>query len=162
MNTYGLRSIHTNTFNLRWDSNLTYTKKSRDIIVTSFRIHNLVLNVLGYIPGISNVSGCVRIATGVLICASVLKVGDRNAKSGANIGHLYDEALLTGITQIARGVIEAFLPFGWYINLNLDVIATHFNFLKEFENALEPDPYDDDCPYQEPVYPFPFWLLYLA
>lgn len=58
-----------------------------------------------------------------------------NATQGAIIGHWYDEALLTGITQIARGALEAFVPFGWVANASLDAIATIYNLGKELSAA---------------------------
>ena len=103
MNTYGLRSINTDTFNLKWHTNYVYPQQARNAVVTFLRVHNLTLNVLGYIPGVSVVSGCVRMATGSVMCATTLAVGERGATQGAIIGHWYDECLLTGITQIGRG-----------------------------------------------------------
>src|ERR1700722_17342343 len=99
MNTYGLRSINTDTFNLKWHTNYVYRQQTRNALVTFLKVHNLTLNILGYIPGVSIVSGCVRIGTGLFMCDITLTVGERNAKQGAIIGHWYDEALLTGITQ---------------------------------------------------------------
>ena len=41
----------------------------------------------------------------------------------------YDEALLTGISQIARGGLEALVPSGWMVNALLDAIFTIPNLL---------------------------------
>lgn len=131
MNTYGLHSINTHTFNLKWHTNYTYPQQLRNIVVTLFRVHNFSLNILGYIPGVSFVSGCVRMGTGLLMCAVTLKIGDRNATEGAIIGHWYDEALRTGVTQIARGALEAFVPFGRIVNGVFDVVGTICNLTGE-------------------------------
>ncbi len=76
MNTYGLRSIGTETFNLREGDKYQYPKQARDVIVTFFKVHNLTLNILGYIPGVSTFSGCARILSGIAICAVTLAIGD--------------------------------------------------------------------------------------
>ncbi|WP_075882684.1 hypothetical protein [Candidatus Protochlamydia sp. W-9] len=165
MNTYGLRSINTDTFNLKWHTNYKYPRQVRNTLVTFLKIHNLTLNILGYIPGVSIVSGCVRMGSGLMMCAVTLAVGERNATRGAIIGHWYDEALLTGITQIARGALEAFVPFGWIANVSLDAIATIYNVNKEINvtsactGCMEGVNHE---PYPNPKYPFPFWLLYLV
>ena len=104
INTYGLRSINTDTFNLKWHTNYVYPQQARNVVVTLLKVHNLTSNILGYIPGVSVVSGCVRMGTGLLMCAVTLGVGERDAMQGVIIGHWYDECLLTGITQIGRGV----------------------------------------------------------
>ena len=165
MNTYGLRSINTNTFNLKWHTNYVYPQQVRNALVTFLKVHNLTLNILGYIPGVSVVSGCVRMKTGLIMCAVTLAIGERNATEGKIIGHWYDEALLTGITQIARGALEAFVPFGWVANASLDTIATIYNVRKELSASslyIRYMQYDHHGPYPDPEYPFPFWLLHLA
>lgn len=165
MNTYGLRSINTTTFNLQWHTNYTYPKALRDHVVTFFRVHNLALNILGYIPGISLVSGCVRIASGLAISITTLAIGDRNAQRGAIIGHWYDEALLTGISQVARGVLEAFVPFGWIANAVMDMGATCYNIGQEISTTstctgcME---YSSHGPHPDPEYPFLLRFLNLA
>lgn len=165
MNTYGLHSINIDTFNLKWHTNYWYPRDQRNILVTFLKIHNLTLNILGYIPGVSLYSGSVRIATGIAICAITLAIGERHARRGAIIGHWYDEALLTGITQIARGILEAFVPYGHAVNASLDVIATFFNLGTEISNvSVCPGcvHFDNHGPHPDPEYPFPFWLLHLA
>jgi hypothetical protein len=165
MNTYGLRSVNTGTFNLKWHTNYTYPERGRNILVTGLKMHNLTLNVLGYIPGVSLFSGCARILSGIIICAVTLAVGDPTASKGVIIGHWFKEALLTGITQIARGVLEAFVPYGWIVNATLDVTATVHNFLAEFSNSSVCTGcmgYTNHGPYPDPKYPFPFSLLNLV
>jgi hypothetical protein len=163
MNTYGLRSINSQTFNLQYDTSYVYPKQARNALVTFLRVHNLSLNILGYIPGISIVSGCVRIGTGLAMCAVALAVGERNAKQGLIIGHWYDECLITGITQIARGVLEAFVPFGWIANASLDTIATFWNIKQECQNnptfRTSVGEYQGHQPYRDPEYPLPFLFL---
>lgn len=165
MNTYGLHSINTGTFNLKWHTNYSYPKPLRHGVVTFLKIHNLTLNILGYIPGVSLFSGSVRIGTGLIMCGLTLVVGDKKAQGGVIIGHWYDEALATGITQIARGALEAFVPYGWIANASLDVVATVFNLLQECVAAStcqECMGYKNHSPHPDPEYPFPFWLLHLA
>lgn len=162
MNTYGLRSVNADTFNLKWNTNYSYPHQARNVIVTFFKVHNLTLNILGYIPGVSVVSGCVRIGTGLLICAVTLTVGQKDAKQGVIIGHWYDECMLTGVAQIGRGVLEAFVPFGRIANAYLDGIATFWNIRKELGNAPVCTccmDYANHGPYPDPKYPFPFSLL---
>jgi hypothetical protein len=167
MNTYGLRSVNTNTFNLRPHTPLFFPKKGRDILVTFLRVHNLCLNILGYIPGVSFISGCVRIGIGAITCTVTLLVGDRQAsKPGPIIGHWYDEAMLTGITQIARGSLEALVPCGWIANASLDCVFTIWNIKTELGHASTctgcEDYEDHDPPHPDPSYPFPFWVLKLV
>lgn len=130
MNTYGLHSINNTTFNARDHGPLTYSKQVRDTVMTLLKINNAVLNILGYmqfVPIVSVISGSLRMAVGTGIVLTTLLKGDRNAAQGNIAGHLYDEALLTGISQIARGILEAFVPFGWAVNIVLDVVATPIN-----------------------------------
>ncbi len=163
MNTYGVGSINITTFNgyenTRSGYSCTYPEPVRNVVVTFFKIHNLTLNILGYLPGMSAVSGCVRIGTGCILCTITLLYGQREAESGLIIRHFYDEALLTGITQIARGALEALIPFGWIVNASLDALGSLVNlhsrivcwhyFGREYLN-------------NDPVYPFPFSLLHLV
>lgn len=166
MNTFGLRSINNDTFNLKWHTNYTYPRSLRDILVTLFRVHNLFLNVLGYLGGrISIVSGSFRIATGLATIATTLAIGDRNAPRGMIIGHWYDEAIMTGISQVCRGILEAFIPYGRVVNLALDTICTVINMTKEV-NAASVCPhcmgYTNHQPYPDPAYQFPLSLLNFA
>lgn len=136
MNTYGLLSIHRNTFNVQWHGRIVYPKAGRDVLITVLRIHNFTLNVLGYIKKTSLYSGCFRMFTGLSICVLTLTYGDPKATKGAIIGYWYKEALLTGVTQIARGAIEAFVPYGRVVNAGLDVICTFVNIASSFDNHV--------------------------
>jgi hypothetical protein len=166
MNTFGLRSINADTFNLKWHTNYVYPQAGRDVVLSLLRIHNLTLNILGYIPGISFFSGCTRMVTGLLFTATTLAIGDRNARAGIIIGHWYDEALLTGIAQIARDALEALAPFGRIINATLDITATFYNLAREFSQVPicpeECEEYLNHHRYSDPEYPLPLWPLYLA
>lgn len=162
MNTYGLRSINVGTFNLKWHSNYSYPHQMRNALVTYFKIHNLTLNIFGYLHQFAKITGNIRIVSGLAICAVTLAVGERNAKQGAIIGHWYDEALWTGIAQIARGILEAYVPYGWAVNASLDVIGTFVNLTKEVANASTCRgcmAYRSHEPYPDPKYPLPFSLL---
>lgn len=134
LNTWGLRSINSATFNQSRSHTLTYPKENRDVIITLFRVHNCVLDVLGYIPAVSTVSGSVRMCTGLAICVVVLLVGQATIQPGEEgniVGVWYYEALATGVAQITRGAFEAFVPFGRIINLSLGAIGTVVNLAHE-------------------------------
>ena len=166
MNTWGLRSINSTTFNLQYDDKFTFPKAGRDFIVTALRISNLTLNVLGYIPGVSSISGVVRIALGIGFCAITLAVGERNPPDGARgaiIGHWYDEALMTGMAQITRGILEAFVPYGWAVNAGMDVLCSVSNIAPDLRNIGRYDlNYYTTQPYAEPNHAFPFNLLQIV
>jgi hypothetical protein len=90
--------------------------------------------------------------TGVSICLFTLSFGDRNASKGVVVGRWYDEALMTGVAQVARGATEAFMPYGRVVNLSLEELDA---------DKLTNSPYA--FPYPDPNYfLFPFQLLYLA
>ena len=164
MNTYGLFSINIDTFNLNKYSNLYYPKEIRDLLVTFLKIHNLILNIFGYISQCSPISGCIRMGTGIMMCSVTLAFGERRATNGMIIGRWYDEALLTGITQIARGALEAFASFGWKANVSLSAIGTILSLGKAFSTAIEHDSkfnFKGCRPHRPPVYPFPFNLLHI-
>lgn len=160
LNTFGFHSINRHTFNMREHDQLNYPRTVRNIIVTALRINNAVLNVLGYIPGTSLMSGSARILIGTGLLAVTLAIGDRKATSGTIIRRWYDEAIVTGITQIARGALEAIVSFGWVATSLLDIIGTLRNLRKD---AL---PSCTDCkrrhPHDDVVYPFPLSILHLA
>ena len=166
LNTYGIRSINRETFNTKYHDNLYFPKEIRDIVITALRIHNGILNVLGYIPGVSTVSGSIRMATGLIIVCVTLAIGDRNAMEGAIVGRWYDEALGTGMAQIVRGALEALVPFGWVANAALDVIATPINLSKEVEGSMA----CEGCmrggsharPHDDADYPGPLGILHLV
>lgn len=166
MNTWGLRSINTGTFNLKFHATYAYPKPARDVVITLLRIHNLTLNILGYMdPRIACISGCVRAVTGLLFVAVTLTVGDRNAKKGHLIQHWYDEALLTGVSQIARGMLEAFVPYGRVVNLAADVVATFPNLKADFNvvsGCTECMGGLNHSPHGDANYPIYFFPLYFA
>ncbi|MFI5342687.1 MAG: hypothetical protein ACHQUC_00530 [Chlamydiales bacterium] len=135
MNTYGLLTINSTTFNRDYHPTFTYPKAARDVIITFLKIHNLTLNILGYMSKFSPISGCVRIVSGCAIIATTLTIGDPKARKGVIIDRWYSEALLTGVAQVARGVFEAFVPYGKIINAGLDVIGTVVNLLKIASNT---------------------------
>jgi hypothetical protein len=195
MNVYGLFAVNKTAFNLHID-NLDMNRKFifpdkglRNIIVTSLRIHNSTLNILGYIPGVSLFSGCVRILSGSAICTYALSAvladlcaylvlfiftlgnAKLHPKRDEMMGHFLREGLLTGITHIARGVFEAFIPFGFIVNASLDIIGTVYNISRiryaDKEGISDWIGYVNSkinlqSSYENPEYPLPFKLLYLA
>jgi hypothetical protein len=126
LNTWGLCSIRDTTFNLKHHTNYgsSFSRQNRDVIVTGLRIHNICLDILGYFRDVSGISGYIRMFSGLTLCVVTLTVGNRRAQEGFLIQHWYDEALVTGLSQIARGALEAFIPYGRVINLSLGFIAT--------------------------------------
>jgi hypothetical protein len=137
LNTYGIRSINSASFNASGargsDGSLTeyIPLSTRDRINTFLRVNNLVLNILGYIPVVKQTSGCIRMGIGISIIVLTLAVGSPTAGRGLIVGRWYTEALLTGLAQVARGALEAFVPFSYRINLSLDVIGTIYNLATE-------------------------------
>ncbi len=160
-NTFGVFSVNPTTFNIRYDTNYTYPKESRDQVVTALKVHNLLLNILGYIPGVNLISGAIRILTGAVMVGFTLAIGNRNAHEGLIIRHWYDEAILTGIAQMARGALEAFAPFGRMVNGALDIIGTGIN-VWEFTRLMGQfslHSHDPNQPYKDPSFYGPFYVL---
>lgn len=167
-----LRSINAESFNTHGTPNAYLPRNLRDFANTLLRINNLVLNVLGYIPGIAQISGCIRMGIGCCIVAFTLALGSPKENEGLIIGRWFSEALLTGTAQIARGALEAFIPFGRQINMSLDGIGTILNLRTECLHAPSYGEYVDRMmeidaeipgpPYRDPNYPFPLELLKLA
>ncbi|QZA58837.1 hypothetical protein [Candidatus Rhabdochlamydia porcellionis] len=95
------------------------------------------------------------------MCTATLAVGERDAMEGFIVGHWYDECLFTGITQIGRGALEAFVPCGQIINASLDVIATTQNIQQELV-SYPSGRGNYNRPYPDPKYSFPFLFLHLV
>lgn len=173
LNTYGLRSINAETFNTYRHRESYIPENTRSMAVTALRINNLTLNILGYIPGVRQISGIVRMGIGSGIILFTLALGSPTASEGLIIGHWYKEAVATGVAQIARGAFEAFVPFGWIVNASLDTIGTLVNVITDAARA----PYlgglsDEEIeevkaeyanrtapPWGDVKYPFPFRIL---
>lgn len=160
-NTYGLRSINDFTFNLhRRDNTHEYPKNLRDSVVTLFRIHNCVLDILGYIPRTSKVSGSVRMLTGFCVFLAPIVAGKKEVKDGESAfitGPWYSECLRTGGWQVLRGALEAYVSYGKVINVCIGFFATIQNFLsnqRQHKNSDEPDTTTTTKPHKDPDYPF--------
>lgn len=172
LNTYGIRSINSESFNTYGSENAYLPRGIRDLANTLLRINNLVLNILGYIPGVAHVSGSIRMGIGCCICVITLALGSPNAERGLIIGRWYKEALLTGIAQIARGALEAFVPYGRQVNIGLDIAGTVVNLANESSHIQcgggpgyefeEGNERADLPPYRDPAYPLPLFPLYFA
>lgn len=157
MNTYGLYSVNRTTFNQLPSSDLEFPKSTRDTIFKLLKINNCVLNILGYIPVVSCVSGLVRMGIGAGISITTLAIGTPENTSGAIIGRLYDEALYTGITQFCRGILEVCYPIGVFVNPVLDVVGTVINLSSD--TSFYSAPHDALRPHSNPTFPAPFCLL---
>lgn len=177
MNTYGFYSINLSTFNLGWFTpKCEYSRQNRNILVTFLKLHNLALNILGYLPETSFYSGSTRIGTGIAICVITLAKGDQNTQKNMKfLDRFYYEAFLTGITQIGRGILEAFVSFGRKANVSIDSLATVYNIESSSYWTLNPPcpcccnikPADFETsnmegPFPDPEYPFPLTILDLA
>lgn len=172
LNTYGIRSINAASFNGTYNEKEHIPCLIRDFANTALRINNLTLNILGYIPGIKHISGCIRMGVGGSIILLTLALGSPTASTGLIVGRWYEEALLTGIAQATRGALEAFVVCP--INLLGDVVGTVCNLMTELSNAPYYGGLDDieilerenlrrqKQPYSDPEYPVLLSLLYLA
>lgn len=117
-----------------------------------------------------SISGCVRIGIGFSIVVLVLALGDPNAKQGLIIGRWYNEALLTGVAQMARGILEASGPFGNTVNMYLDIAGTYCNSQIEYTHFQYTGGWEEEdfverakkTPWTEPQYPIPLIPLFLA
>jgi len=156
MHTYGLFSVGTGTFNLEYNGDYWVKNPfARNTLVTLLRIHNCALDILGYIPGVSFYSGHVRMATGLAMCA--IAQFHINNNENPLVEEFYWETLNTGVAQIARGALEAYVQHGRAINAFLDLSATIYNVYSK--HNFKKDDYVDQ---KNPVYPLPFRFLYLV
>jgi hypothetical protein len=167
-NTYGIRATW-DAFNQSHQHSYIYPRNARNVVVTSLRVHNLCLSLLGYIPGVSLYSGSIRMITGAILCMATLMVGNRDAEEGIIIGPWYTEALRTGATQIVRGFFEAIGPLGYFVNAELDCGMSVMNFFREGMQKADTAPQHrirypnaKHGPLLDPQYPKPLWVLYLA
>lgn len=135
LNTFGLGSINSDTFNQRnGHGGLTYPKPARDVIYTALKLNTGVFNALGYFgtPKIRFWSGVGRSVIGGSITLATLMIGTpKTDQSGAIIGRFYYEALYTGLAQAARGVITAAdLPYTRLAMGIIDLVATFLNLVE--------------------------------
>lgn len=127
MNTFGIYSINNTTFNTGNGGFEQYPGKMRSLTYTVLKIHNVLQMVLGYAGWCQPAAGCLRMILGAtLIIAAISSMHPLTA------GHFYSEALITGICQIARGILEAFVPGAWPVLLVLDIVATPVNFIRSY------------------------------
>ena len=137
LNTYGLRAINWENYNNDWffprkqnERHWFVDQKACELFKKTLGGMSLGLIVLEYAPGLSALAGASRIAAGLFITGLALARRICNAKAGRADGSLLqDEALLTGITQIARGAI-ALIPFGLAVNATLDIASTCYDCLR--------------------------------
>jgi hypothetical protein len=153
MNTYGLFSISIRSYNNQYSNEGTeITEERRDDVVTPLKAHNLTLGILGYIPGVSIFSGSLRVFTGSMMVALTLIYGNMNEEKYRPMpDHFFNEELLTGITQIARGILEVLWPLGLIINAPLDFT---FTFINLYNNAND-DRYNNKSEHDYKIKPHP-------
>jgi hypothetical protein len=171
MNTWGLYAINRNTLNDRRDCQWVAPPEVRNVFITALKIHNTTFNILGYIPGISCVSGLVRAGLGVCLLGYVLSVGSPNREGGRICGHFYNELLQTAGAQIARGLLESVVPFGCLVNAALDLTCTAYNIKEVYYDGPKPEHMGrcegwgvafGDIRKPQPEYRGLFWLLNMA
>lgn len=134
LNTFGLGSINSDTFNqINGHGGLTYPKPLRDVIYTALKLNNGIFNGLGYFgsPKIRYWSGVGRSVIGGTITLVTLAIGTpKTDQRGPIIGRFYHEALYTGLAQMARGVATAAdLPYMRLVMGIIDCVATFFNVI---------------------------------
>ena len=132
--------------------------KVRNYINTLLRINNLIFNVLGYFPGIKEISGLIRMGIGFSIIVVTLEIGTPTVGPGYIVGQWYDEALLTGVAQIFRGSMEALTSYGSVVNGCLDILNTVSNI--KAEHHFDPSQHPHHHP--DPSYWLPFQFLRLV
>jgi hypothetical protein len=92
--------------------------------ISYMKVTHVVLSILGYIPGISVISGTIRIvaAVAILILPETSLMNEFPYSLYIPIIFLSGSNITTGL--IVRGVFEAFFPVGKIINASLDIINT--------------------------------------
>ncbi len=165
MNTYGIRSVNSDSFCYKMHadaSNNEFLKNTRNIIVTIYKVHNFILNILGYIPFFCVYSGAIRAGTALLTKAIILAHNLYFDGSNESIKKWKDEAEVTANTQFARAALEAFLPFGHVVNFYLDGFGTIKNISAELYSVVISKIWGENLEYQknkDPQYPFPLGFL---
>lgn len=143
MNTFGFFSINDSSFN-QWpasdrdyknrmtDSNHCFASV-RDDIYTFFKVHNLIFNALGY-SRFGKFSGYGRIFSGFSMVAFTLLQKTKTYKNkqitikvGPPKGHFYKEAILTGISQISKGILEVYFSERMKLRVALECLGTIYN-----------------------------------
>lgn len=140
-NTWGLNSINSDTFGVRRDEEgrVRYDTQGAGMywLTLAMKIYYFVLDVLGYIPGVSTISGAIRISLGISSWIAV-EVGIRE---GAVIGPYIDEARGTVMGQIVRGALEMIPFYGQCANIFLDIIHTPANIHRQMAISCFPADY---------------------
>ena len=125
--TWGPYNINTSVFNTCSSEKHYIRKRERDPIFICLKISNLVLTILGYIPGVNFYSGGCRIIYGLGIiyksCHSNVGIND---KYEYIIG-VYKRGVYIGVCQIVRGILEMLNKR--QVNRNLDIAWTIPNII---------------------------------
>lgn len=171
-NTFGIHAVNQKTFNIAsdhksFDPSFEKFSTYRRFALAALRVHNATLNILGYLPIISTISGCVRMATGLatVSLAAVVRIWIKVSNSKGELSSyvknetFVNEALTTGVAQMTRGFFEAIVPGGWVINASLDIIGSvvHFpDYIMELVGC-EPEELDINDEYREDLHPHKDW-----
>jgi hypothetical protein len=132
-NTWGIRSINSGSFVYSASNDIENESlsKKRNFIITSLRIANLVLNILGYTPSLSIYSGIFRILMSAFIFTTSHVIKKFTSPQNKNINNWVIEAIDMAKAQLLRGSLEAVMPFGHIINYYIDGLASFKNLAEE-------------------------------
>lgn len=137
-NTYGYMAINRWTFNQDPRYLETIKPKIRENILFDLRINNWVLNFFGYLNSTRVFSGQIRIFIGLCVLTGCSAWTGYSLIRRQAINRFAVEGILTAITQIFRGYVEAFLIYGRLINASLDVIFTPINIIHNSRPKIPP------------------------
>lgn len=126
-NTYGYTAINRWTFNQDPRYPETISKEMFVRIRTALTINNWAFNFFGYLNSTRFLSGQIRMLVGLAVLARCTLWIFSSLRKGEPVNRFAVEGILTAVTQIFRGYVEAFLVYGRLVNLTLDVIFTPFN-----------------------------------
>lgn len=118
----------TNVFNVNEASYLDKINSS-SIVQTSLKVVHLIASLGGYLKAFSPYVGTVRMIAGAMLLYTCVQTSI-TALAGETENekkHFLLKAIPIALGLIARGSLEAFIPFGKILNAGLDVTITVFN-----------------------------------
>ena len=133
-NTFGIFPINQHTFNRNNQTKVTYPQGVRDIVINSFAVYTLSLNMLSYTK-FYRIAAIARCLVGASFYLFTVCVGNRDAKRGLIIGHFYDEAIVTGVAQVARGMVDLWASNRAAVNAGLDLVSSFGAFVESFNTS---------------------------
>lgn len=101
----------------------TWPSENRKNLVKTLTVFHRVMDICGYIPGVSIISGLIRLIAAAVFSSAI----EKGIKNDVIKGIYCDEARWTVKGHVIRGCLEAFLPvIGQIINLKFDYDYFHF------------------------------------